>query len=153
MGRQQTMASLWQAYCANFRAEDRRSFVTIDAIIAKRERRQAIALQESLNQALKDLGDARGEIETLNAKLGLLQSAYDKLAESSSQDDIAVLEGMITEISAEHDRLKQEITALSTRLYTCMGVGFSPSVEAEACICELEHAIFVCFARLGGKSN
>lgn len=151
MGRQQAIHSLRQAYCASLRAEERREFVTADDIYNKRDRDAALALQEKLSQTLKELASTQNLNETLSKKLDSTRMEAERHASSDLQRDMETLEEMVTETSENYNRLKQNIDLLTSRLYACMGMDFSPDDAEEACISELERAISACFSRLRGK--
>lgn len=151
MGRQQALHSLRQAYCASLRAEERREFITVDDIYNKRDRMATLALHEKLNQTLKELSSAQTLNETLSKELDSARMEAGKRANADLQRDMDTLEEMVTEASGNYSRLRQAVDSLTSRLYACMGVGFSPEDREDSCISELERAIFSCFARLKGK--
>ena len=151
MGNGQMVSLLHQAYCESFRADDRRAFVTVDSINLQRDHKAMSALQErlvSLSAEAVRLRESNARLETEREQL---QKEYDSLIDKNQQAELAAYEAMLNESIAQTDRLKMGIVSLTQRLYECMGKDFVPDGSGEACMSELQHAIFVSFARLGAR--
>lgn len=112
---------LIRAYCQSLRAEDVRSFPTIDDVIRIRERQQISSLTEQLK-----VSNAEGQ--TLQKQCEeLIKTNADmekQLAAIEERPDLDEYESLLNDTMIELDALKKGMTDLSTNLYACNGEGF-----------------------------
>lgn len=153
MGGGHIISLLYQAYCKNFRADDRRAFITVDSINLQRDRKTMSSLQERLLSLAAEAARLREHNAHLEVEREQLQKKYDSIIDKDQQAELATYEAMLNESLIQTEHLKREITSLTQRLYECMGKDFVPIENCEACISELQHSIFVCFARLGSRKQ
>ena len=142
MGEDAFVAGLRQAYCQSLRADDRRNFITINDVFRCRDRSHIdtlLAQSKSLNDELVK----RKEMEAaLSAENKALRDQLQSIAAQKEGSELAEYETLLNEIMAETDALKKGISAISTRLYSSMGIGFQPDdMEPSALLQELQHAI------------
>lgn len=149
-GQEQTLAMLRQAYCTNLRSDERRSFVTLEELRQRRDRENIAALQNHVLALTEDTKALRSNNEMLVSELEALKKKYEEETDIKLKEDVVSLESMLTDSMNQYEAIKAGIQALIQQLYTCMGKDFTPSEVGEACLCELQRAIFVCFARLRG---
>ena len=153
MGGNQVVSLLHQAYCENFRADDRRAFVTVDSINQQRDRMAMSALQDRLSLLAAEVARYREQNTRLEAERDQLQKEYDFKVNRDLQAELTTYEVMLGESMAKMDTIKKEIASLTQRLYECMGKDFVAEKSSEACMSELQHSIFICFARLGARKQ
>ena len=151
LGQQYILTMFRQAYCENMRAVEKRSFITVDDILRWQEREKISQMLnrfstiEKLNTSLKE------ENERITNELDLVKKQCTDESQAQLTTEYDQLEALLDESMEKYETLKQGIIELTQKLYSCMGKGFQPDYNEEACLCDLQHAIFVCFARLGGN--
>ncbi len=144
--------SIRQAYCIGLRADDRRAFVTVDSILTQRDLRSSTAIQARLVSNAADLTRLREENRQLTENCAALSAQISASVRHDQQAEIAEYESLLSETMAEADQLKRGVASLSERLYANMGKEFSPDdSESNPQLCELQHAIYSCFARLSNR--
>ena len=149
-GHMQIISMLRQAYCVNLRSDERKRFITVDSIHLRRDRDNALALRESVLSQQEELKSLRAENERLSNGLNALQKKYENETDEKLKEEISSLESMVNDVMSQNDSLKLGIQTITQQLYVCMGKGFVPADTGESSLEELQHAILVCFARLGG---
>ena len=149
-GHMQILSMLRQAYCVNLRSDERKRFMTVENIHQRRDRDNALALRASVVSQEEELKRLRAENERLKSDLDALQRKYDNETDEKLKEEISSLESMVNDVMSQNDSLKLGIQTITQQLYACMGKGFSSADTGEAFLDELQHAILVCFARLGG---
>ena len=151
LGQQYILTMFRQAYCENMRAVEKRSFITVDDILRWQEREKISQMLnrfstiEKLNTSLKE------ENERITNELDLVKKQCTDESKAQLTTEYDQLEALLDESMEKYETLKQGIIELTQKLYSCMGKGFQPDYNEEACLYDLQHAIFVCFARLGGN--
>ena len=149
MGENDFVAGLLQAYCQSLRSEEQRTFITVSEV----QRAQNLALIHELRDqsaeqeiALLKLKEHCKELEQEKETALVRAEALKEPAEAREY------ESLLNDSMAEVDALKAGISAMSTRLYSCMGVDFKPDEnEPIAVLGELAHAIYVCLACANSK--
>lgn len=143
LGSAKILSLLRQAYCESLRGEDRRSFVTVDDIFRQRDRQLARRLQTRLTDTVAEYNRLRSDTDTLRAENNQLHQQNKELSVKAHNQEISSYEALLSEAMGQYDRLRDGILALTQRLYGSLGQDFVPENKGEACLCDLEHAIFV----------
>lgn len=148
LGAIQALNMLYRAFCTALRANDRRDFVTVDSLYRNNERKAWGLMQERVKTLAADKKALVEKNEQMTEALTNLSKEYNRLADEKLQQENNTLEQLLDEAIAKRDCLQSGLTDLTQRLYASMGKEFSPVSEGETVLCELEHAIYVCFSRL-----
>ena len=148
LGGSHALNMIYRAYCTALRADDRRSFVSADGLFRAKDRKGFELLQERVKELIAERDSLAEKNEHLMISVSTLQRENNMLADEKLQQENSALEQLLNEATSKRDRLQDSISDLTQRLYATMGKEFSPASEGDAVLCELEHAIFVCFARL-----
>lgn len=143
LGSNKILSLLRQAYCESLRGDDRRSFVTVDDIFRQRDRQLARRLQTRLTDTVAECNRLRSDTDTLRAENNQLHQQNKELSVKAHNQEISSYEALLSEAMGQYDRLRDGILALTQRLYGSLGQDFVPENKGEACLCDLEHAIFV----------
>lgn len=140
MGIDAFLRGLYQAYCTSMRSEEKRGFLTVEDIYLHRDQAQ-IATQ------IEQLESQKAEIKRLSTQLQSLQKQHEESGNQANPTLIGEYESLLGDVMAEVDALKSGISALSTRLYSNMGIGFKPDEsESIPLLQELSHAIYSALA-------
>ena len=139
---------LYRAFCTALRADDRREFVSTDGLFREKDRKAYAQLQELYQALMTEKNVLTESNERLMVSLSTLQREHNKLADDKLKQENSALEQLLNEAQAKREKLQNGISDLTQRLYASMGKDFTPIDTGEAALCELEHAIYVCFARL-----
>lgn len=140
MGVDAFLRGLYQAYCTSMRSEEKRGFLTIEDVYLHRDQAQ-IATQ------IEQLESQKAEIKRLSTQLQSLQKQHEESGNQANPTLIGEYESLLGDVMAEVDALKSGISALSTRLYSNMGIGFKPDEsESIPLLQELSHAIYSALA-------
>lgn len=143
LGSAKILSLLRQAYCESLRGDDRRSFVTVDDIFRQQDRQLARRLQTRLTDTVAECNRLRSNTDTLRAENNQLHQQNKELSVKAHNQEISSYETLLSEAMGQYDRLRDGILALTQRLYGSLGQDFVPENKGEACLCDLEHAIFV----------
>ena len=154
MGVDGFFAGIRQAYCESMHSEERRSFHTVSEVLAMRDR-EYIRKLESLNQLqASQLNDAKTKLEQQSHDIQSYKERIEALTSFEKDTEIAEMESLLSDSMAETDALRRSISALSTTLYSTMGIGFQPDKsEGIALIQELSHAIYASLQCAQGKGH
>ena len=152
MGVDRFFAGIRQAYCESMHSEERRSFPTVSEILSMRDR-EYIRKLEALNQDQAfQINDAKRELEQQSHDIQPYRERIGELKNSAKNTEVAEMESLLSDSMAETDALRRSISALSTTLYSTMGIGFQPDQsESIALIQELSHAIYASLQCAQGK--
>lgn len=145
-GQEKVLAMLKQAYAENMRSDERKSFITVESIILRRNREYTLSLQRDVQSLMEEIR----KLQARNASIAV-ELENERRKQENGVDPNTCIESMLNESAAKYDRLKQEIQGVTQELYACMGKGFTPNEDVDANLCELQHAVFICFARLGSS--
>lgn len=148
LGSTHALNMLYRAFCTALRADDRRAFVSADSLFREKDRQAYTLLLERYRALMIEKDSLAENNEHLLISLSTLQREYDKLADEKLKQENSALEQLLNEAQIKREQFQGSISNLTQRLYESMGRDFVPNEDGESVICELEHAIFVCFARL-----
>ena len=148
LGSMHALNMLYRAFCTALRADDRRAFVSADSLFREKDRKAYQLLQERYQALMTEKNALTESNEHLLASLSSLQREFDKLKDDNLKQENSALEQLLGEAQAKREGIQSSIADLTQRLYTSMGKNFTPRTDGEGSLCELEHAIYVCFARL-----
>lgn len=143
LGRDTVIGLLRQAFCESLRGEERRAFVTVDDIIRQRDKGLISNLQKRLAQASAEINQLKTTSHGLREENERLRRMNGKLSSENSAREIASYEEVLSESMEQYDALHSGVLGLTQRLYGSIGQNFSPKTDGEACLCDLEHAIFL----------
>ena len=143
MGTDALIAGLRQAYCQSLRSEERKHFPTVESVNYRRNQiytrmllKQRDAQQMKILELSKNMSDQANKLQDIRQRLQQYQVDHP-------EDQIAEYESLLNEALRENDALKEQISALSSRLFGTMGKDFIPNEHPSLPqIKELEHAIF-----------
>ena len=150
-GRDAVVGLLRQAYCESLRSEDRRAFVTVDDICRQRDRRLTVSLQKRLAEASAERSLLKETERRLREENEQLRQTNAKLSSEEAARELSSCEALLSESMAQYDALRSGVLDLTQRLYGSIGQSFSPKEAGEACLCDLEHAIFLQLAAKQGR--
>lgn len=142
-GRDGVIGLLRQAYCESLRGEDRRTFVTVDDISRQRDKGLISNLQKRLAEASAEINQLKNTTRGLREENERLRQMNGKLSSEDSVREIASYEALLSESMEQYDALRSGVLGLTQRLYESIGQNFTPKTDGEACLCDLEHAIFL----------
>ena len=143
MGMDSFFAGIRQAYCENMYSEERRSFITVEEVMRMRDREHIQQLEALNNEQSRQLADTKAQLDRQALSLKSAQEQIDTLTQHAEEIEATEWESLLAESMAEADALKQGISALSTNLYSTMGIGYKPDpTERIPLIHELSNAIY-----------
>jgi hypothetical protein len=161
-GEEKILYGLYQAYCQDFRSEDRRAFLTVNDLYelynlsTQANLRDQVNLgkaeNEKLHQWIAEMTDQQSELREQCAQMTQKVAAVDSDAcealRSQFKAETEAYEALLNESMTENDALKSAISAITLQLYTDMGKGFRPdtTITIEP-IQALSEAIYRCLAR------
>jgi hypothetical protein len=175
-GEGKILYGLYQAYCQDFRSEDRRAFLTVNDLYelynlsAQANLRDQVnsgkAENEKLHQWIAEMTDQQSELREQCAQMANQQSELkeqcaqmtDKAADADSdacealrsqfKAETEAYEALLNESMTENDALKSAISAITLQLYSDMGKGYRPDTTTQIePIQSLSEAIYRCLAR------
>ena len=141
---------LYQAFCQSLRSEDKRNFLTIWDVQKTRDKTLIDKLIAQSETHVRESKELKEKIKCLEDKVASLTEETQRLY--SQKAEVAEYESLLNDIMTETDALKNGISALSTQLYSTMGIGFQPDkTEKIAQQQELADAIYACLACVRSK--
>lgn len=154
MGEDEFLKGLRQAYCASMRSQERRDFLTVEDVCRYRDQMRIYELEEQLEKQKKESSRLLSQSERQNSDIVRLRDQLQSLKQSADAKTLNEYESLLSETMAEADALKRGISALSERLYSTLGTGFTPEeTEPVASIQELSHAIYVALTNAGSRKG
>ena len=154
MGEDEFLKGLRQAYCASMRSQERRDFLTVEDVCRYRDQMRIYELEEQLEKQKKESSRLLSQSERQNSDIMKLREQLQSLKQSADAKTLNEYESLLNETMAEADALKRGISALSERLYSTLGTGFTPEgTEPVASIQELSHAIYVALTNAGSRKG
>ena len=149
IGADSFVKGLHRAFCQSLRGKERHAFLTVEDVESCRNRGQLIELTNRCNSLKNDLDNTT---KRLAKQTEDLQSVKEQLYEIQKSQDVTEYEALLNTCISENDNLRRGISALSTRLYTTMGINFQPDEnEPVALLQELSHAIYSALACAGSR--
>lgn len=143
MGVNDFIAGVHRAYCENMHSAERRSFLTVNEVLTIKDREYIRDLENTNREQLLRLAADEAKLKQQSHELALCRDRIAALTDPKKADEISELESMLSESMSETEILKKSITALSSALYSTMGIGFVPDqTKSPAIIQELSHAIY-----------
>ena len=150
-GHTQVLAMLRQAYCTCMRSDESKDFMTVENIYQKRDQDYLLTLRSYALTQEQELSKLKKANDSLSTELGTLRVRYENETSEKLKDEVASLEALLNESISQSDSVTHDIQTIIQQLYACMGKGFIPIDSKNDFLLELQHAISVCFARLGGS--
>lgn len=151
MGGMHVLNSLYRAYCTALRSDDRKAFVTVDGLYRIREQMSTATLQRTVKTLNAEKQELVDQCDRLTHAIKELQNPNNANGEGTLQQENKALEQLLNEQSDKREKLRNGIVSLTQRLYETMGKDFTPVTDGDPVLSELEHAVYVCFARLNGS--
>ena len=100
-------------------------------------------LQKRLAEASAEINQLKNTTRGLREENERLRQMNGKLSSEDSVREIASYEALLSESMEQYDALRSGVLGLTQRLYESIGQNFTPKTDGEACLCDLEHAIFL----------
>ncbi len=100
-------------------------------------------LQKRLVEASAETNQLKTTARSLREENEQLRQMNVKLSSENSAREIASYEALLSESMEQYDALRCGVLGLTQRLYGSIGQNFTPKTDGEACMCDLEHAIFL----------
>lgn len=132
-----------RAFCENMRGKERHVFLTVEDVEGCRNRGQLIELTNRCASQSNTIEEISKRLVKLTDELRESQLRLEELGKKYNAENLREYEELLQACMTENDDLRRGISALSTRLYSSMGIGFQPDEQEHiALLQELSHAIY-----------
>ena len=147
MGTEHFVAGLRLAYCQSMRSEERKRFPTVEGVNRRRDQAYIQNLLEQREMQRERLMELTKQVASQNEMINQVTHSLSLYQMEHPEGQLAEYESLLKESLAEADTLKKGISALSSRIFSCMGIGFRPDDSQDIPLLqELEHAVYSALA-------
>lgn len=132
-----------RAFCESMRGKERHVFLTVEDVERCRNREQLMKLTDQCASQNDTIEAITKRLAKLTDELRESQLRLEELGKKCNAENLQEYEELLQACMTENDDLRRGISALSTRLYSSMGISFQPDEQEHiALLQELSHAIY-----------